>query len=54
VLTGVTAGERGADGHYPEESINGRVEKKLRQFSEQLKQAAAITNLPAATGATPD
>jgi predicted ATP-dependent protease len=52
VLTGVPAGERGVDGHYPEESINGRVEKKLRQFSEQLKQAAAA-NL-AVTGATPD
>jgi len=44
VLTGVPAGERDSEGHYPEGSINGRVEKKLRQFSEQLKQAAANTN----------
>jgi predicted ATP-dependent protease len=50
VLTGVPAGERGVDGHYPEESINGRVEKKLRQFSEQLKQVTGITNLAAVTG----
>ena len=41
VLTGVPAGERDPDGHYPEESINGRVEKKLRRFSEQLKQAGS-------------
>ena len=41
VLTGVTAGERDPDGHYPEESINGRVEKKLRRFSEQLRQAGS-------------
>jgi predicted ATP-dependent protease len=41
VLTGVPAGERGPDGRYPDGSINGRVEKKLRQFSEQLKQFVA-------------
>ncbi|HEY7556405.1 MAG TPA: ATP-binding protein [Candidatus Binatia bacterium] len=40
VLTGTVAGERGADGHYPEESINGRVEKKLEQFAERQKQLA--------------
>jgi predicted ATP-dependent protease len=28
VLTGVAAGERNADGHYPADSINGRVERK--------------------------
>jgi predicted ATP-dependent protease len=50
VLTGVAAGERDVDGHYPDESIHGRVEKKLRQFSEQLKQVTGITNLAAVTG----
>ena len=44
VLTGVSAGERDPDGHYPEGSINGRVEKKLRQFSEQLRQIAPTAN----------
>jgi predicted ATP-dependent protease len=44
VLTGVPAGERGPDGRYPDGSINGRVEKKLRQFSEQLRQFAATTS----------
>lgn len=38
VLTGVVAGARNAEGHYPEESLNGRVEKKLLQYSEQLKR----------------
>ena len=44
VLTGVPAGERGPDGRYPDGSVNGRVEKKLRQFSEQLRQAAGTAN----------
>ena len=44
VLTGVPAGERDPDGHYPEGSINGRVEKKLRRFSEQLRQVAGTPN----------
>ena len=44
VLTGIPAGERDSEGHYPEGSINGRVEKKLRQFSEQLKQAGVNAN----------
>ena len=43
VLTDVPAGERDSEGRYPEKSINGRVAKKLLQFSEQLKQAAATT-----------
>jgi hypothetical protein len=41
---GVPAGERDHDGHYPEGSINQRVEKKLRQFSEQLRQIAGTAN----------
>jgi predicted ATP-dependent protease len=44
VLTGVAAGERGRDGHYPADSINGRVERKLAQFSEQQKQFATAGN----------
>jgi predicted ATP-dependent protease len=41
VLTGVAAGERDGKDGYPEGSVNDRVQKKLRQFSEQLKQIAA-------------
>jgi predicted ATP-dependent protease len=51
VLTGVPAGERGPDGRYPDGSINGRVEKKLRQFSEQLRQFAATTSSTQAASA---
>ena len=41
VLTGVRAGEPDPEGHYPEGSVNARVEQKLRQFSDQLKQIGA-------------
>ena len=44
VLTDVPAGERDSQGHYPEKSINGRVAKKLLQFSDQLKQTAPTTD----------
>jgi predicted ATP-dependent protease len=54
VLTGVAAGERNADGHYPADSINGRVERKLAQFSEQQKQFAAAENFPRAAAESKD
>ncbi|MSO69012.1 MAG: ATP-dependent protease [Alphaproteobacteria bacterium] len=34
LLTGVSAGARGGDGKYPKDSINGRVEQRLRRFAE--------------------
>jgi predicted ATP-dependent protease len=33
ILTGVEAGERGEEGHYPEETINGKVERQLFRFA---------------------
>ena len=33
LLTGVPAGEPGPDGRFPKDSINGRVEAKLRSFA---------------------
>ena len=33
LLTGLEAGERGADGNYPSGSINRRVEDRLRAFA---------------------
>ena len=36
-LTGVPAGERGADGRFPRESINGRVEARLIGYSERMR-----------------
>jgi hypothetical protein len=35
LLTGQDAGERGADGHFPEGSVNRRVEERLEAFSER-------------------
>jgi predicted ATP-dependent protease len=37
ILTGRPAGAKQADGTYPEESINGRVDRKLAQLAEGLK-----------------
>jgi len=37
LLTGIPAGERGADGTYPADSINGRVENTLKQFVLDLR-----------------
>ncbi|MBI4553277.1 MAG: AAA family ATPase, partial [Candidatus Latescibacteria bacterium] len=36
LLTGVPAGERGPDGHYPEDTVHGRVERRLRDIQERL------------------
>jgi Lon-like ATP-dependent protease len=38
VLTGVEAGERGAGRVYPPESINGRVEARLREYAETMRR----------------
>jgi predicted ATP-dependent protease len=40
LLTGIKAGERDADGQFPVDSINRRVEDRLIHFSLQLKQFA--------------
>ncbi len=41
LLTGLPAGERGPDGRYPEESINGRVERKLLEFARRARALSA-------------
>lgn len=41
LLTGIPAGERGADGDYPPDSVNGRVMARLRAFAERLKEPKA-------------
>jgi predicted ATP-dependent protease len=43
VLTGVPAGARDLGGRYPEGSVNDLVEKKLAQYSEQLKKISDST-----------
>ncbi|MGQ9491087.1 MAG: AAA family ATPase [Anaerolineae bacterium] len=37
LLTGVPAGERGPDGAYPPDTVNGRVDRKLRELAEKLQ-----------------
>src|SRR5574337_48139 len=37
LLTGWEAGERGADGDFPVDSVNGRVQARLREMAEQAK-----------------
>ena len=41
ILTGRTAGTRGADGKFPPDTINARVEARLRSFAETRKAFAA-------------
>ncbi|MFM9864725.1 MAG: Lon protease family protein [Micropepsaceae bacterium] len=41
LLTGVAAGERSADGRYPKDTINRRVEDKLIAFAEMRREFAA-------------
>lgn len=38
ILTGVPAGERGADGKFPEGTVNALVEQRLREFAEYLRE----------------
>jgi lon-related putative ATP-dependent protease len=38
ILTGVPAGERDADGVYPSDSVNGRVDRRLRALAEELEE----------------
>jgi predicted ATP-dependent protease len=39
LLTGIEAGTKGEDGHYPSESVNGRVAARLHQIADQLRKA---------------
>jgi predicted ATP-dependent protease len=41
ILTGVPAGERGADGSYPEGTINHKVDRRLREILENMKKFSA-------------
>jgi ATP-dependent Lon protease len=37
VLTGTVAGERQADGSYPEDTVNYLVDKRLKEYAERMK-----------------
>ncbi|HNT56690.1 MAG TPA: ATP-binding protein [Syntrophales bacterium] len=38
ILTGLEAGRKGSDGTYPEGTINGRVDQKLKELGEGLRK----------------
>jgi hypothetical protein len=37
ILTEKPSGERQGDGHFPKNSVNGIVERRLRQMAAQVK-----------------
>jgi predicted ATP-dependent protease len=39
ILTGVPAGERGPDGAYPPDTVNGRVDRRLRELAEKQRES---------------
>jgi hypothetical protein len=41
LLTGCPAGERGADDAFPEGSVHGRVEDRLRGYADRLREFTA-------------
>ena len=43
VLTGVPAGEPDEEGNYPEDSINGRVQARLIELAEKVKELTAAS-----------
>ena len=47
ILTGLPAGERDKEGNYPENSINGKVQKRLNQFLSQNLEYRRQAHLPA-------
>jgi predicted ATP-dependent protease len=47
LLTGTAAGERGADGQFPEGTLHARVEERLERWA-RLDEAAATTDTPRA------
>src|SRR5690606_37490692 len=49
ILTGTPAGARGADGHFPPGTINGKVEQRLRAFAAARRRFGLdeITERPA-------
>ena len=51
LLTGVAAGERDADGEYPEGSVNRRVEDRLRRLAATAQRFSGAT--PHGEGAPP-
>jgi lon-related putative ATP-dependent protease len=53
ILSGLPAGERDADGKFPEGSFNARVEARLREFSRLVQQAMRPGEVMAGSEAVP-
>jgi hypothetical protein len=43
-LTGEKAGEKKKDGHYPKNSLNFRIEERLKKMNKISKEAVAKKN----------
>ncbi len=54
ILTGQPAGVRDADGAYPEDSVNGRVEARLRELARARKRFGATAGEEGASGEDDD
>jgi predicted ATP-dependent protease len=46
ILTGIPAGERNAEGHYPEKSINGKVQARLMEFAQRRAAFKGMSDEP--------
>lgn len=51
ILTGLPAGQRGAEGAFPVESVHGKVDARLRALAEALREFAAPHGSPNGRGA---
>ena len=54
VLTGVPAGERDPSGRFPAGSVFGRVERRIIEIAERLREAEGHTRIPPAPGSMDD
>ncbi len=54
VLTGVPAGERDAAGRFPAGSVFGRVERRIIEIAERLREAEGHVRIPPAPGSMDD
>lgn len=53
LMTGLSAGERGEDGRFPPDSVNGRVEAALERFAQARRAFGSRDDEKNASGSTP-
>ncbi len=46
ILTGVPAGELGADGCFPQDTVNYRVDQRLKEFSVRWRELESTKEIP--------